>query len=283
MPHQSTSPSPYPPFYFPCPPLEAPKPNLCFQSLAPQDVAGQAGDKPSLRREQSATILFVSTKAWGPLIVGLNNEGLLQHVVEGGHTWAQNFDSWWDFLHKSATIAKKEGLLGAQEIDTLKNVLPQMAVHHKRCQPGQTLWVHLWVDHMLGYAKQWHALGAFAAFKAEERSANSIQQHPTERNSIPYDVVCATMPRESDGFDPKFTAYLRDLYKECNMVHQCYPDKCFNIGRGRVCTKCKLGYPFSVPQEREELDDSGVRLLYRRYEAEDACVVPHNRCLLVRL
>ena len=27
-----------------------------------------------------------------------------------------------------------EGLLGAQEIDTLKNVLPQMAVHHKRCQ-----------------------------------------------------------------------------------------------------------------------------------------------------
>ena len=64
------------------------------------------------------------------------------------YTWAQNFDSWWDCLHKSATIAKKEGLLGAQEIDTLKNVLPQMAVHHKRCQLGQTLWVHLWVDHM---------------------------------------------------------------------------------------------------------------------------------------
>ena len=31
------------------------------------------------------------------------------------------------------------------------------------------------------------------------------------------------------------------------------------------------------------MDDSGVRLLYRRYEAEDACVVPHNRRLLVRL
>ena len=44
-----------------------------------------------------------------------------------------------------------------------------MAVHRKRCQLGQTLWVHLWVDHMLGFAKQWHALGDFAAFKAEER------------------------------------------------------------------------------------------------------------------
>ena len=142
---------------------------VASHSVAPQDIAGQAGDKPSLRCEQSAAILFVSTKAWGPLIVGLNNEGLLQHVVEGGHTWAQNFDSWWDCFHKSATIAKKEGLLGAQEIEALKNVLPQMAVHHKRCQLGQTLWVHLWVDHMLGYAKQWHALGAFAAFKAEER------------------------------------------------------------------------------------------------------------------
>ena len=142
---------------------------VASHSVAPQDIAGQACDKPSLRCEQSAAILFVSTKAWGPLIVGLNNEGLLQHVVEGGHTWAQNFDSWWDCFHKSAIIAKKEGLLGAQVVEALKNVLPQMAVHHKRCQLGQTLWVHLWVDHMLGYAKQWHALGAFAAFKAEER------------------------------------------------------------------------------------------------------------------
>ena len=89
--------------------------------------------------------------------------------MEGGHTWAQNFDWWWDCLHKSATIAKREGLLGAHEFDTLKSVVPQMALHHKRCQLGQTLWVHLRVDHMLGFARQWHALGAFAAFKAEER------------------------------------------------------------------------------------------------------------------
>ena len=123
-------------------------------------------------------------------------------------------------------------------------------------------------------------------FRFEYQERGRVHLHGVvwcEANSIPDDVICATMPRESDGFDPKFTAYLRDLYKECDMVHQCYPDKCFNIGRGRVCTKRKSGYPFSVLQEREELDDSGVRLLYRRYEAEDACVVPHHRRLLVRL
>ena len=78
-------------------------------SVAPQDIAGQGGEKPSLRCEQSAAILFVLPEAWGPLIVELNNEGLLQHVVEGGHTWAQNVDWWWDCLHKGATIAKKDG------------------------------------------------------------------------------------------------------------------------------------------------------------------------------
>ena len=36
-------------------------------------------------------------------------------------------------------------------------------------------------------------------------------------------------------------------------------------------------------QHKEELDSKGVRVLYRRQEQEDACVVPHNRRLLVRL
>ena len=40
-----------------------------------------------------------------------------------------------------------------------------------------------------------------------------------EANSIPDDVISATMLRESDGLDPKFTTYLRELYKECNMLH----------------------------------------------------------------
>ena len=73
-----------------------------------------------------------------------------------------------------------------------------------------------------------------------------------EPDSIPDDVICATMRHESDGYDPKYliphTSYLRGLYKECNMVHQCYPDNCFNIGHGHICTKCTSWYPFTVPR-----------------------------------
>ena len=123
-------------------------------------------------------------------------------------------------------------------------------------------------------------------FRFEYQERGRVHLHGVvwcQPDSIPDDVICATMPRESDGYDPEFTSYLRSLYKECNMVHQCYRDKCFNIGQGRVSTKCKAGHPFTVPQHVEELDSKGVRLLYRRQEQEDACVVPHNRRLLVRL
>ena len=123
-------------------------------------------------------------------------------------------------------------------------------------------------------------------FRFEYQERGRVHLHGVvwcQPDSIPDDVICATMPRESDGYDPEFTSYLRSLYKECNMVHQCYPEKCYNIGQGRVSTECKSGYPFTVPQHKEELDSKGVRLSYRRQEQEDACVVPHNRRLLVHL
>ena len=122
-------------------------------------------------------------------------------------------------------------------------------------------------------------------FRFEYQERGRVRFHDVvwcQPDSIPDDVIYATMPRESDGCDPEFTAYLRSLYRECNMVHKCYPDKCFNIGQGRVCTKCKSGYLFTVPQHKE-LDSTGARLLYSRQEQEDGCVVPHNRRLLVRL
>ena len=123
-------------------------------------------------------------------------------------------------------------------------------------------------------------------FRFEYQERGRVPLHGVvwcQPDSISDDVICATMPRESDGYDLEFTSYLRSLYKECNMVNQCYPDKCFNIGQGRVCTKCKSGYPFTVPQHKQQLDSTGVRVLYRRQEQEEACVVPHNRRLLVRL
>ena len=37
------------------------------------------------------------------------------------------------------------------------------------------------------------------------------------------------------------------------MVHQCYPDKCSNVGHGLVCTPCNPGHAFTAPEENEEL------------------------------
>ena len=103
-------------------------------------------------------------------------------------------------------------------------------------------------------------------------------------DSIPDDVICATMPRESHGLgSPEYTEYLRNLYKQCNMLHTCFPDRCYNVGHNRVIDHCKSGFPFETPQLNEELDEKGVRMLYRREEEEDRWVVPHNRALLVFL
>ena len=53
--------------------------------------------------------------------------------------------------------------------------------------------------------------------------------------------------------------------------------------KGAVQELCGLENTPKAQGQTSQLDDTGVRLLYRRYEAKDACVVPHNRRLLVRL
>ena len=116
----------------------------------------------------------------------------------------------------------------------------------------------VWRSTSLVFKREFLAIGKKAPFgkvrdhrlRFEYQERGRVHLHGVvwcERDNIPSDVICATMPRESEGFDPKFIAYRRELYKECNMLHQCYPDKCCNIGHGHVCTKCKSGYPFSGP------------------------------------
>ena len=51
-------------------------------------------------------------------------------------------------------------------------VLGRLAPVHRSARAVCCVWVHPCVDHMLGFATQWHALGAFADFKAEERHKN---------------------------------------------------------------------------------------------------------------
>ena len=63
-------------------------------------------------------------------------------------------------------------------------------------------------------------------FRFEYQERSRVHLHVVvwcQPDSIPDAVICATMPRESDGYDLEFTSYLQSVYKECNMVQQCYP------------------------------------------------------------
>ena len=42
-----------------------------------------------------------------------------------------------------------------------------MGEAHKACEMNVTLWAHLWIDHLLGWAQRWGHIGIFAAFKGE--------------------------------------------------------------------------------------------------------------------
>ena len=46
-------------------------------------------------------------------------------------------------------------------------------------------------------------------------------------------------------------------------------------------SKCKYGFPFKVPQYTEELDEDGIRIIYRRRCKEDCLVVPYNLPVLL--
>lgn len=55
-----------------------------------------------------------------------------------------------------------------------------------------------------------------------------------------------------------------------------HPDRCFKGSFGKVLSSCKYGFPFKVPQLKEELDEDHVRYLYIRRHDEDKMVVPYN-------
>ena len=51
----------------------------------------------------------------------------------------------------------------------LRTELKKMGEAHKACEMNVTLWAHLWIDHLLGWARRWGHMVVFAAFKGEGR------------------------------------------------------------------------------------------------------------------
>ena len=55
--------------------------------------------------------------------------------------------------------------------------------------------------------------------------------------------------------------YARRMVQKYQMHCECYPSQCFKGYSGKVLSKCKYGFPF---KEIEEIDQDGVRFLYKR-------------------
>ena len=98
--------------------------------------------------------------------------------------------------------------------------------------------------------------------------------------TAPENVVMAELPRASDPNDER-AQYIRRMVQKFQIHRECHPERCFKGYSGKVLSKCKYGFPFKVPQMVEELDEEGIRYLYKRRCKEDCLVVPYNLEMLL--
>ena len=119
--------------------------------------------------------------------------------------------------------------------------------------------------------------------KTEYQKRGGIHWHIlflVEPDTVPDNVVMAEMPRYSDVSNIQ-AQYARRMVQKYQVHRECYPSRCFKGYGGKVLSKCKYGFPFKVPQYTEELDEDGIRIIYRRRCKEDCLVVPYNLPILL--
>ena len=115
-------------------------------------------------------------------------------------------------------------------------------------------------------------------FKKEYQRRGAVHWHILiwmEPGSAPPHAVMMEMPRAADTSDVR-AAYFRKLVENMLQHKTCYPSCCFKGSHGKVLSKCKYGFPFTVPQDNVCLDEDGVRYLYVRRHDENKNVVPYN-------
>ena len=87
--------------------------------------------------------------------------------------------------------------------------------------------------------------------KKEYQRRGAVHWHMliwVEPGSAPPHAVMAEMPRAADTSEVR-AAYLRKLVENMLQHKTCYPSRCFKGSHGKVLSKCKYGFPFTVPQE----------------------------------
>ena len=67
----------------------------------------------------------------------------------------------------------------------------------------------------------------------------------------------------NDGYNSTIMCRCPKSLLAAPLTHsRCHPDRCFKGSFGKVLSSCKYGFPFKVPQLKEELDEDHVRYLY---------------------
>ena len=122
--------------------------------------------KVPLKFEQTAAAEWMKSEGWDPSC------DLLQHVVDTGGvqvSWTDAFRQWGKSLLATSNAVWKSGPLQFPDMKILRTELKKMGEAHKACEMNVTLWAHLWIDHLLGWARRWGHIAIFAAFKEEGR------------------------------------------------------------------------------------------------------------------
>ena len=128
--------------------------------------------KMPLKIEQTAAAESVKSEGWDTMCDHLEEEGLLQHVVDMGGvqvSWTDAFRQWGKSLLATSDVVWKSGPSQLPDMKILRAELKKMGEAHKACEMNVTLWAHLWIDHLLGWARRSGHIAIFAAFKGEGR------------------------------------------------------------------------------------------------------------------
>ena len=145
---------------------------LAARTASAQECEEIPSDLASLRLEQGAAAEWVKVEGWDCIIQQLVNDGLLQTLVEfeGAMVpWTDAFRAWGEGVGLSAAVAWQKGVLVQRDVAKTDAALKRMGSAHVACNMDIVLWVHLWVDHMVPWAKRWESVSAFAALKGEGR------------------------------------------------------------------------------------------------------------------
>ena len=90
------------------------------------------------------------------------------------------FRQWGKSLLATSDVLWKSGPLQLPDMKILQTEWKKMGEAHKACEMNVTLWAHLWIDHLLGWARRWGHIGIFAAFKGEGRH-KALKREISER------------------------------------------------------------------------------------------------------